>query len=326
MTAEFLYRINYGPISIRDKCLVRNFLIDQYIALEDRRRFRTMSSICGWSWKSILPGSRAPIRRHYSRNQWRRTKGTPVMVLLCFLEPVLVSKLGRCIYPDCIAEYYAPCPFVHARSRRIFEIEFRLNLINTLGTISTIPLVPNAALVWRTVVKACALSVSSDHDTVIPREIFDQPDSDSSVSILNNVDSKDRSQIIPYETGCLVPMSTLNVALFEIMSVVPGPLNLSAFRDEPEGLKFRKDTIFDIDRTMDRRARLIQKASLLKLHLSHIDAAFICSGPFRLMFTLDLDEHLVLGNDGFLRVYWDFEPSPGDRLLLYEDHFLWDDK
>jgi hypothetical protein len=145
------------------------------------------------------------------------------------------------------------------------------------------------------------------------------------VSIPGNIDFKYpwlRREIM----GCSRSTGALDDVLFEGDTVVPGPLRLRAFRHEEQGVKFKRDTIFDIDRTMDRRAPLIQKASSLKLHLSHIDAAFICSGPFRLMLTLDLEQHLVLGNDGFLRVYWDFEASPGGRLVLFKNHFLWDNK
>ena len=43
MTPEFLYRINYGPTTEKEVDKVRKFLIDQYRALEARRKYKTMS-------------------------------------------------------------------------------------------------------------------------------------------------------------------------------------------------------------------------------------------------------------------------------------------
>jgi hypothetical protein len=52
-------------------------------------------------------------------------------------------------------------------------------------------------------------------------------------------------------------------------------------------------------------AALAKRADNLQLDLSHIDALFLCSGPFRLM-TTRLEDHMVLDQDVYPHVYWDF--------------------
>lgn len=64
MTPEFLYRINYGPITDKDREKVASFLYDQYYGIVGRLRRKTMSSVCRRSWASILPSpwGRSAIR------------------------------------------------------------------------------------------------------------------------------------------------------------------------------------------------------------------------------------------------------------------------
>ena len=64
MTPEFLYRINYGPTTEKEVDKVRKFLIDQYCALEARRKYKTLSHLRRHQWKSLLPypWGRLPIR------------------------------------------------------------------------------------------------------------------------------------------------------------------------------------------------------------------------------------------------------------------------
>jgi len=105
MTADFLYRINYGPITAKDRSLARGFLIDQYTQLEARRRYKTTSSICRSSWSNLLPG-RSPIRNMIGelfpggvrKESWSRPSSTHIRVMLCFLEPKLVSLVLKHIY------------------------------------------------------------------------------------------------------------------------------------------------------------------------------------------------------------------------------------
>ena len=65
MTPEFLYRTNYGPIGTeKEMRKVRKFIIDQYCALEARRKYKTLSHLRRHQWKSLLPypWGRLPIR------------------------------------------------------------------------------------------------------------------------------------------------------------------------------------------------------------------------------------------------------------------------
>ena len=352
MTANFLYRINYGPITMKDRGLVRDFLIDQNLSLEARRRRKTMSSLCGWSWKSLLPG-RAPIRNKIDQGIWKpskvfwsRAEARLVPVLLCFLEPKLVSILGLAIYPYLRAltsnarPFFDETPnpsqpkFAHYRDlalgRKILELEFRLNLI-TEGARHLL-LVPNAALVSAAVSVAhqvCALSASGavvTHETLDLDKAYSLP-KDLRAFSFDAAGSKYYPFLylgnIPRKLGSFVGLefglSILEAIVFH--PIEPGPDLWPYVHDSLKG------TVFDIDRSNEgkaKMARVIQKASSLKLHLSHIDAAFISSGPFRLMLTTNLDTHLVLGDDGYLRVYWDFEPVAGSRLGMLKGHFIWD--
>jgi hypothetical protein len=67
---------------------------------------------------------------------------------------------------------------------------------------------------------------------------------------------------------------------------------------------------------------LLAKVDNLKLDFSSIDAAFICSGRFRLMLTTRIEQHFLLDGKGYLYVYWNFEQDPGS-LKRYENHFFW---
>jgi len=69
---------------------------------------------------------------------------------------------------------------------------------------------------------------------------------------------------------------------------------------------------------------LAKLLNALTLDFSSINAAFICSGPFKLMLTTSLENHLFLDQDGYLQIFWDFEREPAARLGLLEHHFFWD--
>jgi hypothetical protein len=60
-----------------------------------------------------------------------------------------------------------------------------------------------------------------------------------------------------------------------------------------------------------------------RLNLSDFDAAFICSGPFKLVRTLEFDKHLYLDEKGQIHVYWGSDISPGGLLELYREHPVW---
>jgi len=363
MTANFLYRINYGPITMKDRCLVRDFLIDQNLSLEARRRRKTMSSLCGWSWKSLLPG-RTPIRNIIGRRIWGASKifwspaeAKRVPALFCFFEPKVVSilRLAICPYLPAVSEKSTHSrPFVDeltpktshpkfahyqdlALGRVILELEFRLNMI-TEGAPRNLLLVPNAALVSAAVSVAHQVRALSASGAIVTHETLDL---DKAYSLPKHL------RVFSFDAaGCKYPYPYIEdisrkLGLFDgfarlgILEAIvfhpiePGP-NLWPYIRDSQGrhrLEVKDDTVFDIDRSKEgkaKMARVIQKASSLKLHLSHIDAAFISSGPFCLMLTTNLDAHLVLGDDGYLRVYWDFEPVAGSRLGMLKGHFIWD--
>jgi len=58
--------------------------------------------------------------------------------------------------------------------------------------------------------------------------------------------------------------------------------------------------------------------------LASLDAAYICSGPYRLMLTTLPENHLVLDPDGFIHIFFDFRKTIGCSLNVYRGHFLWD--
>jgi hypothetical protein len=59
-----------------------------------------------------------------------------------------------------------------------------------------------------------------------------------------------------------------------------------------------------------------------RLNLSDFDAAFICSGPFKFVRTLEFDKHLYLDEKGQIHVYWGSDRIPGN-LQLYREHPVW---
>lgn len=58
--------------------------------------------------------------------------------------------------------------------------------------------------------------------------------------------------------------------------------------------------------------------------LASLDAAYICSGPYRLMLTTLPENHLALDPDGFIHIFFDFRKTIGCSLNVYKGHFLWD--
>ena len=87
-----------------------------------------------------------------------------------------------------------------------------------------------------------------------------------------------------------------------------------------------KRTLLNVDEYDDSPSEreLAKRLDALTLDFSSTNAAFICSGPFKLMLTISLENHLLLDEDGYLQIFWDFEREPGARLGLLEYHFFWD--
>jgi hypothetical protein len=213
--------------------------------------------------------------------------------------------------------------------RRLLELDLRLNLLffsRSYGKTLLPTLVPNAALVsdmlaivnQLQMISAGNASVSGK--TMASLRPYWTPD-----DWFDHVPQTIWE--IPRKLGNFDFMSTLDALL--LRGVEPGPiLRHSDFEDlrVSDVVEIKSGSLFDDNEKADpgsaKMTSLIEKTTSLKLRLSSLDAAFISSGPFRLMLTMDLEEHLVLDNEGYLRIYWDFETIPGSRLLIYDGHFI----
>jgi hypothetical protein len=241
--------------------------------------------------------------------------------------------------------------------RRLLELDLRLNLLffsRSYGKTLLPTLVPNAALVsdmlaivnQLQMISAGNASVSGktmaslrpywtpddwfDH---VPQTIWEIPRKLGNFDFMCTLDALLLRGVEPgpilrhsdFEDERV--MSTLDALL--LRGFEPGPiLRHSDFEDlrVSDVVEIKSGSLFDDNEKADpgsaKMTSLIEKTTSLKLRLSSLDAAFISSGPFRLMLTMDLEEHLVLDNEGYLRIYWDFETIPGSRLLIYDGHFI----
>lgn len=139
---------------------------------------------------------------------------------------------------------------------------------------------------------------------------------------------KKQDRLAPAMAG-LESLDLLDILLFS--SRHPGPKLKLPKRYDPHGATYHatlRDAWLDaleFKTPNDEQEGLREKVDALGVGISNIDASFICSGPFRLMLTTRLENHMSL-HENFLQVYWDFEETIGRGLDLLEGHFFWDRK
>ena len=349
MTPEFLYRINYGPITKKDFEKVRNFLVDQYCAVEGRRRGKTLSHIRRRHWKSLLPypWGRAPIRNvvgHASKSFPRleqhhlRKSVTSFQppILIGFLDPKLSDDLHAAVYQGVT---YNEDPnyddFIYEMNERgvwsrVF-LELELSLVRTLPqpylAPSSFPLLPFAALVSD--IRTFVQRVQQARSTA--------PGQSLTLGFQYVLNSSDY-YIWDGETTWGKAERTWGVSKLEMQRHFVSILLRSKMDCGPELYPFPagnndyltiNETLLNIDFYKHclngcSLPKLSKRLDKLTLDFSSINAAFICSGPFKLMLTTSLEDHFTLDQDGYLQVFWDFEREPGARLQALECHFFWD--
>jgi hypothetical protein len=87
--------------------------------------------------------------------------------------------------------------------------------------------------------------------------------------------------------------------------------------------KFLKDTL-QLKRAPIAVVPQCSDLEVGRLNLSDFDAAFICSGPFKFIRTLELDKHLHLDEKGQIHVFWDPAYNPGNLIReFYGGHPVW---
>jgi hypothetical protein len=79
----------------------------------------------------------------------------------------------------------------------------------------------------------------------------------------------------------------------------------------------------------ERQYQLHQPRDFIQLSpddINEFDAAFVCSGPFKFEITDDILSHLKFkpGDPETILLYFDSQPRPGDRALIFKDNHLAD--
>jgi hypothetical protein len=332
LTPEFLYRINYGPITHADREKVQDYLIRQYSALEVRRRYKTIKHLRRRQWRLFVPypWGQLPIRkvvREASSDDELSYMNSSVasfqpLVMIGFLDPKLAHLLKKAIYPFReynLKDFYED--FKYEEEGAVItraSLELELSLVRPRMADSHLSyLLPFAAVIadmkrliesinvarftYRGVSEPLGLSIQEalhSQSYYISGSYFFR--CDERLENLHFISVMLRSRL-----SCGPELDPLDGDFMEIKPIL---LNVDDFRESEE----------------NGEKELAKRLDNLTLDWSSINAGFLCSGPFKLMMTTVLENHFVLDQEGYLQVYWDFEPVPGARLKALEGHFFWD--
>jgi hypothetical protein len=351
-TAEFLYRINYGPVEPGDYETALTYSRDRIYSREAARRrqaYPYRQSVKRWGWTPRFPWFRGPIRntmeiwdddRRYRRGgiwkqgtePWvvsRNSQLGPHRVYLKFLDPRLSEVFFQNLLPYCSPRLPGGDSFLYWEyNEDLLLLEFEYNLLRRLRPLSQYGLtnrMPLAAMLADANTLISIVSKLTDRPLRINwREIQETHP---------NTFYGARSQLVHGEPTPMFHFGDsgfcktfLDLILFGSSELGIGPWKQlpgnQFYEIDPPKTWFRLAGFSE----QEDNARTVLKKKLddLKLDFSNIDASFICSGPFRLMLTTRLERHFILDRDGYLQIFWDFRSLPGSSFVSrFETHFLW---
>lgn len=350
MTPEFLYRINYGPITDKDRDKVASFLYDQYYGIVGRLRRKTMSSVCRRSWSSILPSpwgraairnvvpcpdedDRLRLRYKLEKEDWSNVPPARPPAYIGFLDPLLSDHIFHSLLPNC--SFINPyCNFRYreldwAIDRDALELEVRLCHMDTV-------LLPFAAVVRdirKLVSRLDSNWIEKDGTAILEVPELQEMQNLSEFYIYScpravhpRLESIPRMKLGRAIQG-LGTSDILEIILFDRRRPGPSLQSLSPGPELGRWIHRFGDRLFGMREYVKQDEQslsgLLKKCDALTLDISSIDASFISTGPFRLMFTTRFEDHFLLDKEGYLHVYWDFEPLDLDFESGLKHHFIW---
>jgi len=342
MTPDFLYRMNYGPLTNKESYKAASFLQDQLADIKASQCIRTTKSRASRSWHSMSP-FRAPICPTIDFRDQKELKPkieNPRPIVFGCLDPKLGVELLSQLYPtpshfipregkDVISElrrYYASGYSQFHYTPRTMEVDmhtvaglllFEHNLLRLCrrryGFRGETMVFPMGALALDVLVliQRIKSSISIDSDFaqlgMTVRKYLISPQSYFSTAERGTSDAYGSS---------ITPMFLKTILLTRGNHFLP-EWNKDDKVDEFFFRVLNSGTPFD-----PPNSQRDEESS--RLDISNLDASYICSGPFRLMLTACLEKHLQLDKDGILYVFWDFTHEVGSSLDIYRRHFLWD--
>lgn len=370
LTADFLYRVNYGRMSEQDEHNVVWFLTDQFYKFEARRRIDTISSLRPSLWKTwFAPWSRQSVTCAAPDNvsdwkeaallgpatpkDWKPSIDDPRPVLIGFIDPPLALQILENLYqdsPHIPSEVYTDFIYRHSlHAKRLFEFEVRLKHITSVQA----SMLPYAAILSDTIKLISMINVIYSHDHTLagldkacdivmrssgkfyvsdefrgrytpssnkPRYV--EPgywESNNPLVRFYRKPATSDPQFLP----AISRQSFFAALIFHDSLGVPrmfgdgGPPRLRL--GDLWTKLFRLPSGSEISKAMET----MEGGGL---DFSYFDAAYICSGPFRLALTMSVDKHLSLDNYGNIHVFWDFERRNQVTAVSTAlcSHFFWD--
>jgi hypothetical protein len=323
---------------------------DQVYAIkaEERRRAYPNRTAIRKRWPPILPWQRRPIRKQIEvwddwgfwelgNENWNKPyvshrfhagfSATIGYRFVSLLDPKLSRRIYRRLFPKTTSPLsfnaFSYCDDTSNDSHLVDFAVFENGVVNQVSQkIKATRLLPLAAVVEDAFTVISEIStLASDGEPIDWNKIFEK-----TLPLFHNnrapVDSSEYHRIPDSKErfqGKRSYFEFLNVLLFTHGQPGPSfdPRRIQISETDPRETWFKVAGFSKQD-----REPLLHRLESLKLDFSNIDASFICSGPFRLMLTTRMDQHLLLRDDGYLQVFWDFG-RPGASLRTFSGHFLW---
>ena len=295
--------------------------------------------------------SPTPGEEPLGKEDWSAAPSVPPLAYIGFLDPLLAGELIHQVYPTrpmYIEGRHPYSDFMYQRShglaRNLMELEVRLcQLVKSSIDYKECVILPLAALVsdsLRLISNIeCELSQNNSPGTL---------ECESTVWLKNMYistygmisDSQRVADIHVNQMRAKIEPAMPRLGSLDLFDALlfsfrrPGPRIHPLKPTIDEGMnvtdsipktRINWPRLTELEEPVDSSQNKLQdKIDRLHLDFSNIDAAYICSGPFRLMFTTRLEDHFLLDATGYLHVFWNFDRSFSNGFDVIENHFLWD--